>query len=379
MAAGAGWLAPRRGGRAARQLEHGAGRAAGRSGRARSWPPSPPSTRRSARRARPACRRRGRCRRPAAPVARRGAAAACAGAAPPARLRTVPVIRKAFGSSPFAAASDDIERPARAAMPDRVSPARTVYEPCDAGAAACAGSARREPGLLERGVALDGGRDHDRRAEHDLVVLGHAVEGGDGPRGQVVGGRDRPQRLSRLHGVRYRGRCRRGRDQQGEGEQSAGGSGARSMTSVVRVRHPSSPRAARPGNLSARRYVALQGGLHGMLRRLGRGRSQAVGPEMALVRAQFAALEPGADPLRVRAPARVLPLARPRQRARDAARGPARARRARAARAERVADRAGAGADPHRRRHVPQPGRAGGGRRRWWRSASTACSPTAAS
>ena len=86
-------------------------------------------------------------------------------------------------------------------------------------------------------------------------------------------------------------------------------------------------------------------------------------PEVALVRAQLAALEPRAHPLRVRAPARVLPLAGARQRARDAARGPARARRARAARAERLADRAGAGADPHRRRHVPQPRRAGRRRR----------------
>ena len=55
------------------------------------------------------------------------------------------MIRKAFGSSPLAAASDDIERPARAAIAERVSPAITVYEPPDDGAAACAGSAGASP------------------------------------------------------------------------------------------------------------------------------------------------------------------------------------------------------------------------------------------
>jgi hypothetical protein len=58
----------------------------------------------------------------------------------------VPVIRKALGSSPFAAASDDIDTPARAAMAESVSPATTVYEPPEAdGAAACAGSAGTSP------------------------------------------------------------------------------------------------------------------------------------------------------------------------------------------------------------------------------------------
>ena len=84
---------------------------------------------------------------------------------------------------------------------------------------------------------------------------------------------------------------------------------------------------------------------------------------MALVRACEPALEPRTDPFRVRPPAFLLPLARARQRARDARGGPARARRARAARARRVADGTRARADPHRRRHLPQPRRAGRRRR----------------
>ena len=88
----------------------------------------------------------------------------------------------------------------------------------------------------------------------------------------------------------------------------------------ARLRRPASPLACPPAD--------------------GPGGPEAVGAEVALLRAQRAALEPRADPRRVRPPARVLPLAGPRQRARAAARGAARARRARAARARRLAHRA---------------------------------------
>src|SRR3954464_10771262 len=76
-------------------------------------------------------------------------------------------------------------------------------------------------------------------------------------------------------------------------------------------------------------------------------RGAPVGPEMALVRAKHAALEPGADPPGVRPPRRVLPLARARQRARGLPRGPARDRRAHALRARRLADAARRGARAH--------------------------------
>ena len=67
------------------------------------------------------------------------------------------MIRKAFGSSPLAAASDDIERPARAAMRgEGVARDHGVRALDDAARRACAGGGRHEPGLLERGVALDG-------------------------------------------------------------------------------------------------------------------------------------------------------------------------------------------------------------------------------
>src|SRR3954447_8406872 len=91
-------------------------------------------------------------------------------------------------------------------------------------------------------------------------------------------------------------------------------------------------------------------------------RSQALPPEMALVRAFVAAVEPCAGPSRVRTPTRLLSLARARQRARDAAGRTPRARRACAAGAARLAHRAGPRPDPDRRRHVPQSVRDGGRR-----------------
>ena len=100
-------------------------------------------------------------------------------------------------------------------------------------AAAGAGAAvdgRDEARALQRGVPLDRGGHADRRAEHHLGVLGQPVEGGDGAGGQVVGGRDRPERLARLDGVRRR---QRKPVPQGEkGEAVTGCCGARG-TSVV--------------------------------------------------------------------------------------------------------------------------------------------------
>ena len=89
----------------------------------------------------------------------------------------------------------------------------------------------------------------------------------------------------------------------------------------------------------------------------------AVGAEVALVRAQRAAVEPCADPLGVPAAGGVRALAGRGQRAGGVRRWPAGDRPARAAGAGRVADGAGASADPHRRRHVPQPRRDGRRRR----------------
>ena len=85
-------------------------------------------------------------------------------------------------------------------------------------------------------------------------------------------------------------------------------------------------------------------------RRAARAPGAAVGAEVALVRAQLAALEPRADPLGAAAPRGVRALAAARQRARGAARGPAGDRRGRPVRARRLDHRAGAGARPHRRR-----------------------------
>src|SRR4051794_8732297 len=67
----------------------------------------------------------------------------------------------------------------------------------------------------------------------------------------------------------------------------------------------------------ARGYVAL----HKIARR---GRPQALGSEVALVRAKFPALEPRAHPLRVRQAPRLRALADSRERAGDVRRRPAR-------------------------------------------------------
>src|SRR5689334_14626579 len=86
-------------------------------------------------------------------------------------------------------------------------------------------------------------------------------------------------------------------------------------------------------NRLARTYGTSQAPLRDAPGTDGRRRAQAVGAEVALVRAQLAALEPRADPSRDGQAPCLLPLAGPRQRARDAPRGAPRARRARAARA----------------------------------------------
>ena len=122
-----------------------------------------------------------------------------------------------------------------------------------------------QPRLLQRGVALDRGRDHDRRAEHDLRVLRQAVEGGDGPRRQVVRCGDRPQRLAGLHGVRHGRGCGRCRNQQDDQEQQQSARAQDDVVLRVRVRSPSSPAPHAAGNLGARCYDVLQAALHGML------------------------------------------------------------------------------------------------------------------
>src|SRR3954469_24076756 len=83
----------------------------------------------------------------------------------------------------------------------------------------------------------------------------------------------------------------------------------------------------------ARGYVALQ---RSSLAKRG---PQALPAEVALVRAQRPAVEPGADPLRVRPAARVRPLAAPRRRSDDVRAAALDGRRARPAGAERVAHR----------------------------------------
>ena len=297
------------------------------------------------------------------------------------------------------AAMSATETPAPAARPDSVSP-----QPHHVGALrGRRAAARRRRGRRARGggrrgrgagarpdrcsaaLPLRDGRHADRLSEHHLMVLGHAVVGGDGPRRQVVGGGDRPQRLAGLHRVHDLRRRRGGEAEDGTGNQDAESASAHCRTSEVGWldtnsrdscaghdrAHGYDPsqaglRRARPGRASRRR----PGWTGGPARRYrppadGPGGPEAVGAEVALVRAQLAAVEPRAHPPRVRAPAVVLPLARARQRARDAARGPARARRARAARAGRLAHRAGARPHPHRRRQLPQPRRPGrGGRAR---------------
>ena len=109
-----------------------------------------------------------------------------------------------------------------------------------------------EPRLLQRGVALDGRRHHDRAAEHDLRVLGQAVEGGHRASGQVVGGRDRPQRFAGLHDVRHGGAGRSGEEEREQyGEQRGETQGQASMRGVGHT-----PRLARtPRNASAARGV----------------------------------------------------------------------------------------------------------------------------
>ncbi len=71
-----------------------------------------------------------------------------------------------------------------------------------------------------------------------------------------------------------------------------------------------------------------------------RGAAEAVGAEVALVRAQLAAVEPGPDPLGVHAAGRVRALAGARQRAGGVRRGPPGGGGAHAAGARGVADRA---------------------------------------
>src|SRR5215218_6599874 len=68
-----------------------------------------------------------------------GSAARAGADAPPGSLITVPAISRPFGSSPFIASIASGETPAPAARPESVSPGRTVYAPCTAGAAEAAG------------------------------------------------------------------------------------------------------------------------------------------------------------------------------------------------------------------------------------------------
>ena len=85
-----------------------------------------------------------------------------------------------------------------------------------------------------------------------------------------------------------------------------------------------------------------------------RSRRAPLAPEVALVRAQLAALEPRWHPPRDGPPRRVRPLADPGQRAGGAARGAARGGGGHAVRAQRLAHRAGRRPHPHRRRLLPQ-------------------------
>src|SRR5215207_3446262 len=75
---------------------------------------------------------------------------ACAGAgAPLGSLIGVPATSTPSGSRPFIAATSATDAPAPAASPERVSPGRTVYAPCTAGAppdGAGAGAAPAPPG-----------------------------------------------------------------------------------------------------------------------------------------------------------------------------------------------------------------------------------------
>ena len=226
----------------------------------------------------------------------------------------------------------------------------------------------REPGVHERGVALDRGRDLDRLPEHDLAVLGQPVEGGDGAGGQVVG-RRRSTTGSRRVPPRGAPPPRRGRragprarrlQASVQGFFSSASGARRDLQGFGRTW----PVIAEPRRASTRPRVVTTPCKTYCAAHAPR-RPEAVGPEMALVRACEPAVEPRSHPFRVRPPPFLLPLARARKRARDAPGGPARARRARAARAGRVAHRSGARPDPHRRRQLPQPRRAGrGGRAR---------------
>src|SRR5688572_21984305 len=74
-----------------------------------------------------------------------GSAARSGVGAPPGSLITVPATSTPLGSSPFIAAIAAGETPAPAASPESVSPGRTVYAPCTAGAAEGAGAAALPP------------------------------------------------------------------------------------------------------------------------------------------------------------------------------------------------------------------------------------------
>ena len=194
--------------------------------RARSWRPSPSPECWSARRAPAACPPRAPCRRPAvlgaaavagARPARRGAAGQAQEWRPAGAGRCSGRVRSRWRAttSRRGLLSDKTRR---ASLKDGVG-ARTL-------GAAAAGSAGASPACWSAGVALDGGRDHDRRAQGDLGVLGHAVEGGDRPvvRSSAAASTTASLRAARCAAGRGGGRGRKSKAR----EDSIIGSGARS-------------------------------------------------------------------------------------------------------------------------------------------------------
>src|SRR5919197_4439064 len=272
-----------------------------------------------------------------------GCAPALAGAVLPAagRRSAVPESTHEVGLRPLAAASAAVETPWRAAIAPSESPGRTMYEPAAAaGAAAVAAVACPRAGIVS-------------------VVPATTRASGARPLAAATALAGRLLAIAMPHRVSPGATvC----------VAAAAVAGASAQTTSAAERERASMDVAYHGRGPEDRPRAVfrepaSDDAPAILWPDDRRAGPAVVAEVALVRAQRPAVEPRPDPLGVRAPRGVRPLAGARQRARGAARGPPGDRPQHAARARRMDHRAGRCSRADRRGHVPEPRRDGGQRR----------------